>query len=377
LIYQTQSSKKTGRGRQYLFKYPHTDILSQAGLIKHVDFKGKNGIIVLPPSIHKSGKQYEWLKINPIEDGLDDLFDLPEDIAAWIRNGGAPESSQDQRSPVKAGEGKDKGTKTRKSKNKPGWLNECLLGVPIGNRNHVCAKLAGYYIGLGNDEKETFAILKDWNKLNIPIMDHSEIKTVIKSISETHSTNSFGDNILKKKIDVFARLVYPDGNIKYELQMQGEERSLVLDIEDLTNQSRFRNRYADHTKILLQKYKPAVYDGHLAAALEETVDIIKAMDETDLDLIRRIILIPSGHQELQQYSKGLEGHLIHTAILKNREIHFNIDWLRGELRMKGINKPKQELISNVKALGFQSSQAIRGIRTWCMDYLRLKEGRHP
>ena len=90
--------QETGRGRQYIFKYPEDDIKSQAGLIEHVDFKGKNGIIVLPPSTHSSGKQYKWLNINPLEDGLDDLLDLPNDVKAWIYNGGAPQSSQDQRS---------------------------------------------------------------------------------------------------------------------------------------------------------------------------------------------------------------------------------------------------------------------------------------
>jgi len=59
----------TGRdgGMQFLFKH-RPGLKSIAGVIPDVDIRTNGGITVLPPSIHKSGRQYQWIDINPLEE---------------------------------------------------------------------------------------------------------------------------------------------------------------------------------------------------------------------------------------------------------------------------------------------------------------------
>jgi len=66
--------------RHYYYKYPaikdNSRIVSNSGVIhKDVDVRGDGGLVVLPPSVHKSGRCYQWV----ISDGFDFDFNcLPE-----------------------------------------------------------------------------------------------------------------------------------------------------------------------------------------------------------------------------------------------------------------------------------------------------------
>ncbi len=71
---------KTGKGEHLYYRYPPrvARIKTSAGLLApDTDMRAEGGIVILPPSLHKSGKQYSWQGINPLEHGLDDMLDLP------------------------------------------------------------------------------------------------------------------------------------------------------------------------------------------------------------------------------------------------------------------------------------------------------------
>lgn len=70
-------SFETGRGSQHVFRYVSYGGGNKANIIEKVDIRGEGGLIVVPPSIHSSGKIYKWCHINPLEHGLDDLMDMP------------------------------------------------------------------------------------------------------------------------------------------------------------------------------------------------------------------------------------------------------------------------------------------------------------
>lgn len=59
---RTVTAKTGGGGRHYYFKYPNTDLGNRAGFKKGLDIRGDNGFVVAPPSVHKSGRRYEWLQ---------------------------------------------------------------------------------------------------------------------------------------------------------------------------------------------------------------------------------------------------------------------------------------------------------------------------
>jgi len=73
-----------GRGRHYYFKYPAVGVVHNSGSILHddVDIRGDGGLVVLPPSVHKSENKYQW----NIAEGfsIEDLADLPEYPTKYI-----------------------------------------------------------------------------------------------------------------------------------------------------------------------------------------------------------------------------------------------------------------------------------------------------
>ena len=55
-------TSQTGDGRHLLFAHPGGLLGSGKGLGVGIDIRGDTGYIVLPPSLHKSGKSYRWIR---------------------------------------------------------------------------------------------------------------------------------------------------------------------------------------------------------------------------------------------------------------------------------------------------------------------------
>ena len=60
----TVTALSGGGGLHYYFKYPDFDIPSRNALRLGFDFKSDGDWVVAPPSVHISGKAYEWKKGN-------------------------------------------------------------------------------------------------------------------------------------------------------------------------------------------------------------------------------------------------------------------------------------------------------------------------
>ena len=77
----TVRAETGGGGWHHVFNWPGFECRNFAGKIGHtilpdVDFRGDGGLVVLPPSNHKSGKNYEWI-LSP-KDGQ------PVDAPGWL-----------------------------------------------------------------------------------------------------------------------------------------------------------------------------------------------------------------------------------------------------------------------------------------------------
>ena len=87
----TQSTGRIEGGVHLFFKDNGSGLQCHTGRDenKGIDLKTNGGIVVLSPSVHESGKHYEWSNVNPIEDGLDDHLEMPADIienqSPWSR----------------------------------------------------------------------------------------------------------------------------------------------------------------------------------------------------------------------------------------------------------------------------------------------------
>jgi hypothetical protein len=92
----------TARGRHIFFQWPGRDIRNSAGRIAPgIDIRGEGGFVIVPPSLHPTGKRYawsvdsagtfaaapEWLLCLISKDAGSAPFAEPEDWAATIREG--------------------------------------------------------------------------------------------------------------------------------------------------------------------------------------------------------------------------------------------------------------------------------------------------
>ena len=59
-IPHTVTNLTGGGGAHYLFRHPGFQVVNHVALLRGVDVRGDGGQIVLPPSVHESGKEYAW-----------------------------------------------------------------------------------------------------------------------------------------------------------------------------------------------------------------------------------------------------------------------------------------------------------------------------
>ena len=152
--YPTQMVSRTGSGGYHLFYiYPNDvpKIANRVGIFEGADIRADGGFIVLPPTRHPNGKQYEWVKT-----GFPGMF---------------PKALLDIQSQPKA--------------QGDGWITEALRGVSEGGRNDACARLAGYFFHKGLNADIVEALLSEWNERNDPPLPMREVRTTIKSIERS------------------------------------------------------------------------------------------------------------------------------------------------------------------------------------------------
>ena len=66
----TLQSISGGGGRHYYFRHPGATVPNGVGIVAGLDIRGDGGLVVAPPSLHVSGRRYEW-------DGLAEFGDTP------------------------------------------------------------------------------------------------------------------------------------------------------------------------------------------------------------------------------------------------------------------------------------------------------------
>ena len=128
---RTTVYNKTGKGCHALFKYPKKlEIGNRGRIAPDVDIRGEGGYIIAPPSIHGSGKQYEWIFIGG---GWEDLQEYK------------PVNGETKPNPCLGNLNLNLTTIKSSPVNQP---------VEKGNRNNTTAQLAGKYFSLGHDYEE-------------------------------------------------------------------------------------------------------------------------------------------------------------------------------------------------------------------------------
>ncbi len=166
---QTIKSATGGGGWHYYFQYVE-GVQNSANIKPGIDIRGEGGYVVVPPSSHSSGKDYEWI-IAP--DTTDKLIPLPEFIKEWIGN--------------------QKGKSATNGKSR---VNNLLNGVEEGNRNDSATSVVGKLLKRFKEdewESEAWALFHAWNKQNNPPLPDDELRTIFESIAKAETSSKEDD----------------------------------------------------------------------------------------------------------------------------------------------------------------------------------------
>ncbi|MDA8170604.1 MAG: AAA family ATPase [Nitrospiraceae bacterium] len=148
---------KTGKGYHAYYRYSSgVRNFQKRDDLPGIDLRGDGGFVVAPPSVHASGRCYQWVDGK----GLDDLplAALPSIILA------------------------------KRSEDKTPFVN-LYKGVARGSRNDALARLAGSWAKDGLPFDECLEMAYAWNSLNNPPLPGNEIERTIKSITDRHRAN--------------------------------------------------------------------------------------------------------------------------------------------------------------------------------------------
>jgi hypothetical protein len=367
--------QETGRGRQYIFKYPEDDIKSQAGLMEHVDFKGKNGIIVLPPSTHSSGKQYKWLKIDPVEDGLDDLLDLPDDVKAWIYNGGAPQISQDQRSHEKPGTGSPQSQSM--GEKDPDWINKILFhGVKKGRRDEMSFKLACAFVEQDREKGQILETMLLWNRGNHPPLDDSIIRDKCKSAEQFRGKHQFGD-LVQKKMSNFTRVESKVKDHYFRQTILTDKYGNVtftVTPNQLYNPREYAIQLLRHTGRYWIPPKQVVWANIVQELIDNANEEIEREDSTPVDFIRTGVVDDITSMKGREYSSKDE-FARGRPIIDSGELIVRSKHIQDMLKFEGQRMQPRQVTDILRAMGFKKGRyGQERLCVWKINYEQFKIG---
>lgn len=159
----TVISKTGGGGWHYYYKHPGFEVKNSTRIRELTDIRGDGGYIVAPPSLHKSGNNYEWA-VSP------DMADFAE-LPVWVLE------------------------KTKNSTHKKTSWNETLnKPVPEGHRNTAAAQFAGKLLhDLSPElwESSGWVAFRNWNESqNKPPLEEKELRNIWESIKKYHVNDS-------------------------------------------------------------------------------------------------------------------------------------------------------------------------------------------
>lgn len=151
---------RTGRGLHLYYKYEDgIRNFQKRDDLPDIDLRGDGGYVVAPPSLHPSGKKYQWVENFDI-DGTP-IAQLPEIILAKTPEDKTP-------------------------------LRELYRGVRKGNRNDALARLIGSLVNDNLSLQDCMDFAISWNKDNTPPLPQEEVVRTVESIYKTHASSSLG-----------------------------------------------------------------------------------------------------------------------------------------------------------------------------------------
>ena len=168
----TVESQTGGGGRHLLFRWPDRPVSCSTGKIAPgIDIKGDGGYIILPPSDHKSGRQYCWLfGQGP---GECKIADAPEWLLEMVEQG--------HNVPLPKCEEYSTFCDSNSDNTTPISVDDDI--IPDGYRNKTLTSLAGHMrqVGMGLEEIRAALLATNLRRCRPPL-DAAEVEQISHSI---------------------------------------------------------------------------------------------------------------------------------------------------------------------------------------------------
>ena len=153
-------------------RHPGFEIRNSVNKNLDIDIRADGGYAIAPPSIHGSGRQYQW------EPGFS-IHDIkPAACEPWmtdyLQSISSSEKQKTTTQPAVKTPQSDPGTRNDDSET---LYSELLKnGAQEGMRNQSATSLAGHLFAKGLAADAVWSILMLWNSKNTPPVDHSELR---------------------------------------------------------------------------------------------------------------------------------------------------------------------------------------------------------
>jgi len=365
--------QRTGKenGIHLLKRHPRDGRIyqNQVKVLPDVDTRGDGGYIVVAPSLHPSGKRYEWIGKGPIDGGGFSLItglDLGVDA---IFNPIEPGNQGQKKKKAKDKEA----TGGQDGKNPDGWVDEYMNGVDEGQRNDWCAKLGGYFLRMfDGDVLKVTMMMRSLNERNRPPMDWKEINKTIESIAKRDGTNDMGMAI-GEEIRKVEKLIYPDGQRKFNVYLEGSEGYAQMTMKELGQFSMFKWKFGEWVGYIPRPIEQGKWERKVNKALEEAEIIHVKAEETPLGMILAAIERAVSSRDISDNPKYINQRIIVGGENGDRKICFKLTMLMSMLKFEGDKLNRTQVGELLRKNGFDSKTPIRDDdtggqqRCWSID----------
>jgi Bifunctional DNA primase/polymerase, N-terminal/Primase C terminal 1 (PriCT-1) len=151
---------KTSKGYHLYFEHPGGQIDNYVRILPQCDIRGDGGYIIVPPSLHKSGVRYQWMKGHAL--GEIKLQPLPSGLLEIIRT-----SERDVK------------------KTRPDWGEKFSEKAAKGERNSHIVSLCGHLLCRDVDVIAVHSLMQGWNQMFCaPPLSGDEIEGIVISIAK-------------------------------------------------------------------------------------------------------------------------------------------------------------------------------------------------
>jgi hypothetical protein len=175
-----------GGGKHYYLRLPEgMKAGNRAGIAPGIDVRSDGGYVVAPPSLHASGRRYEWI-VSP---------DTPlAEPPAWLLEllGAAKPAAKNSMVLTVQATGED-------------LTNHS--GASEGQRNATLCRLIGTHLALGEDPADIEELALEWAERCSPPMDNSEVVRTLQSLAKKHEC---GTNVVQTSSDELDLLPLPE-----------------------------------------------------------------------------------------------------------------------------------------------------------------------